>query len=249
MSLFKARGKYDDLATGDATARISSVVRENLSRTTALSLSEMKQDSASKPAHHGSGKKDMGAALRSRNPQAVQSLIEKKGLGVCFKAGSDGVTPIELAFANGNVECGRVMLKAIQDALNSKDYEMDKADTEEEKNDVARNYVENAAFSSTLPVTRGAAMSVAPIMQTHHQEEVAAPRRGSIEERIRRFSDPKQAEQVHDAAPAQEERHMVTEKVDAPAQAEHHEYYHSEELMSPENVQAGLENGADLINA
>jgi len=63
--------------------------------------------------------------VKTRNAAAVQALIDKKGLGIIFKAGADGVSPLELAFSSNNSECGRVMLKAIEDALNSGSYVME----------------------------------------------------------------------------------------------------------------------------
>jgi len=50
---------------------------------------------------------------------------------VLFVVGADGITPIETAFANNNPECGRVMVKYIKQALETKDFAWEKEYTEE----------------------------------------------------------------------------------------------------------------------
>eukprot|EP00475_Leptophrys_vorax_P010243 TRINITY_DN16901_c0_g1_i1.p1 TRINITY_DN16901_c0_g1~~TRINITY_DN16901_c0_g1_i1.p1 ORF type:complete len:330 (+),score=83.11 TRINITY_DN16901_c0_g1_i1:99-992(+) len=132
ISLFKQRGKYDDLASGDKAPapRPAAEQKVDLSAT-------MPVQSSLNAASPRAGKKDLVSVLRTRNAAAVQGLIEKKGLGIIFKAGADGVSPLELAFSSNNSECGRVMLKAIEDALNSGSYAMEKLVEDEKDEPVA----------------------------------------------------------------------------------------------------------------
>jgi len=152
LALFKARGKYEDLNP-----------ESNFAQTHRQSLSSYGRDDVKAPSSPTSGasdslstlkgkKSDLASALRSRNVQAVHSIIEKKGLGVMFAAGGDGITSIESAFTTGNLECGRLMLKVIADALQGQEFVWEKPDADtgthtpaEEKHAAP---VSAAAFSS-----------------------------------------------------------------------------------------------------
>jgi len=160
MALFKARGKYDDLASGDQPK----LAQKSTSETKADFAATMPVlKPVSEAASSGTGKKDMHSVLRSRNAAAVSNFIEKQGLGVCFKAGADGVSPIELAFSSNNAECGRVMLKAIEDALLSGKYVFEKPEAAEEKNeaanDLTKRYTE-AVAAAPAPEPKVASQSL-----------------------------------------------------------------------------------------
>jgi hypothetical protein len=148
LALFKQRGKYDDLA-GDSAPKTSPQ---------RSAPAEQKQEpaevSSPGPSRKAGGKKDLNSVLRTRNAQAVQALIEKKGLGIIFKAGADGVSPLELAFSTNNSECGRVMLKAIEEALNTKQYDMEKPDDDKEDAAAAPAPVSKPAEPSPAPVEK-----------------------------------------------------------------------------------------------
>lgn len=114
ISLFKTRGKYTDLAQGSDGKPLASVTSAKHAEPQA---EEKEIPSRTKVSKRKYAPKDLGFILRSRNAAAVSAFLEKDGLAACFQAGADGVTPIELAFTTGNVECGRVMINAIQEAL------------------------------------------------------------------------------------------------------------------------------------
>lgn len=145
MALFKTRGKYDDLAQGSSASAAVLEARSARSQTMAADFSRTQPISLVSQT----SKKDLNSVLRTRNADAVQALIDKKGLGICFKAGFDGASPIEVAFTTGNVACGRVMLKALEDALKSGSYQLEKAgDDEEVKESVADRFAATTALSA-----------------------------------------------------------------------------------------------------
>jgi len=157
MSLFKARGKYDDLA---ATSSLSTTMRHSFK--TENDTKTLSATMGAEPVASGFSKKgDLNSALRTRNSLAVQGVIDKKGLHVMFSSGADGITAIETAFTTGNLECGRVMLKEIAAALQGQEFVWEKAPeadnkeesapAEEHHNHAGHNHFEHEVPRTDLP--------------------------------------------------------------------------------------------------
>jgi len=127
LALFRARGKYEDLSNGQPDAQAQKP-KPAVAPASFSNAAFSAQSPTNAPVR---GKKDMTSALRRRNPAEVEAFVEQRGLNVLFTVGADGVTPIETAFANNNLECGRVMLKYIKQALETKDFAWEKEFTEE----------------------------------------------------------------------------------------------------------------------
>eukprot|EP00475_Leptophrys_vorax_P038669 TRINITY_DN6867_c0_g2_i1.p1 TRINITY_DN6867_c0_g2~~TRINITY_DN6867_c0_g2_i1.p1 ORF type:complete len:258 (+),score=55.70 TRINITY_DN6867_c0_g2_i1:175-948(+) len=155
MALFKARGKYDDLgATGDATRLRASISGPPPSASSydASPFSATVGANSGFKLPTGNKKGDMNSALRTRNPEAVKTVIDKKGYHVMFSSGVDGVTALETAFTTGNIESGRIMVKLIAAALQGGEFVWEKP-AEDNKED---------------------APAAAPAEEHHHQSHAQA---------------------------------------------------------------------------
>lgn len=112
IAAFKKRGKYNDIANARAPSQ---------ERRSTFSAAEKPAESYGTQGRRNtwtpSGSKDLSSVLRKRNPDDVESVIKEQGLKAVFESGSDGATPLELAFSSGNIDCGRVMIQALKEAL------------------------------------------------------------------------------------------------------------------------------------
>jgi len=141
MQLFRERGSYNDLAqhpnapTGAKAANAaagvskpsSTFVRASSLVTDEKSNSNTGSYTAQEKTNFSAQQKDLNSILRNRSPNQVKDFIAKHGLHVIFKAGFNGVTPLEQAFSSSNAECGRVMMQILEDALKTKEFEWEKS--------------------------------------------------------------------------------------------------------------------------
>eukprot|EP00980_Cylindrotheca_fusiformis_P023204 scaffold10220_cov148-Cylindrotheca_fusiformis.AAC.2 len=76
------------------------------------------KSSSSTPGGSGVGG-DIFRDLKMRNLDSLKKTVESGGIDTIFQAGSDGVTPIEYAFKVNSQECGRYMIKYLQEHISS----------------------------------------------------------------------------------------------------------------------------------